>query len=78
MPLRYLIFLCIHRALGQLNASGRCGINFKQLERIMKSMKTHRLSGADTSSVTLVYIIRRGGTHHRFCRSASPFRTATP
>lgn len=27
-------------------------------------MKTHRLSGADTSSVTLVYIIRRGGTHH--------------
>ncbi|MDC2322071.1 hypothetical protein [Bacteroides stercoris] len=41
-------------------------------------MKTHRLSGADTSSVTLVYIIRRGGTHHRFCRSASPFRTATP
>ena len=24
-------------------------------------MKTHRLSGADTSSVTLVYIIRRGG-----------------
>ena len=40
-------------------------------------MKTHRLSGADTSSVTLVYIIRRGGTHHRFCalrRRSVPLR----
>lgn len=39
-------------------------------------MKTHRLSGADTSSVTLVYIIRRGG--ERIIGSAALRRRSVP